>query len=396
VLDRVDAGQATMIEAGDSMQRLFRKKVVLTVVVLATVSVVMLVWRDGSPSAKPSAGKAGQAMSAVPVHAAAAMQGDVDLSLQVIGRAEAYSTVSVRSRVDGQLESLSFVPGKHVRKGEVIARIDPRLLKATLDQARGNVARDQAQLIKANADFARYASMLDKGYVSKADYDTYKANVAVAEAALQSDRAAQELARTQLDYTQIVAPFDGVAGAPLVYPGAVVSADTTDIVVLNEIEPIRVTFSLPEDSLPAVRAARARGEVAVQVHLTGDSGAPLKGVLEFIDNAVDTTTGTILLKGRFDNADDRLTPGQFVQVSLPTARIAQAVSIPVVALQNSSAGSFVFVIRPDGTVEQRPVTVGPNIADRVVIDKGLKNGESVVTDGQLQLVAGTHVRVSNL
>jgi multidrug efflux system membrane fusion protein len=377
------------------MQRLFRKKIVLTVAVLATVSVAMLVWRDGSSSAKPTAGKNAQEKAAVPVHTATAVQGDVDLSLQVIGRAEAYSTVSVRSRVDGQLESLSFVPGKHVRKGEVIARIDPRLLKATLDQARGNVARDQAQLVKANADFARYASMLGKGYVSKADYDTYKANVEVAQAALQSDRAAQELAQTQLDYTQIVAPFDGVAGAPLVYPGAVVSADTTDIVVLNQIEPIRVTFSLPEDNLPAVRQARKRGDVPVRAQLTGDSGEPLTGVLEFIDNAVDTTTGTILLKGRFDNADDRLTPGQFVQVSLPTARIAQAVSIPVVALQSASTGSFVFVVKPDGTVEQRMVTVGPNVANRVVIDKGLHNGENVVTEGQLLLVAGTRVRVSN-
>src|SRR5690242_2446131 len=236
--------------------------------------------------------------------------------------------------------------------------------------------------------------MLAKGYVSKADYDTYQANLAVAQATLQGDRAAQELAQAHLDYARIVAPFDGVTGAPLVWPGAQVSAQTTDIVVLNQVQPIRVAFSLPEASLAAVRAALQRGPVPVHATVPGQS-TPLAGTLQFVDNAVDDTTGTILLKARFDNPDLRLTPGQFVQVILPTTRIRNAVSVPVVALQSSTRGSFVFVVGADRAVTQRYVTPGPAAGGRQVIAKGLKAGERVVTEGQMLLVEGTKVRVAS-
>jgi membrane fusion protein, multidrug efflux system len=364
-------------------------KFVLIVVVLG-LAALAVTWygHHSGTSRKPAA------TPAVPVKVATATRGDVDLSLTQVGSVEAWSTVTVSSQVGGQLQSLAFVPGAHVHKGDLIAQIDTRPLQAQLDQVRGNVARDEANLVKAGADLARYTAMLAKGYVSRADFDTYKANLGVAAAALKSDQAAQELAQTQLDFTRIVAPFDGVLGAPLVYPGAVVAANTTGIVVLNQIEPVWVTFALPQDSLPAVRLAQARGTVAVQAQLDGDSGHPINGALEFINNTVDTTTSTITLKARFDNADDRLTPGQFVNVTLPTTRIANAVSVPVVALQNSSNGSFVFVFKPGGTIEQRPVTAGTSTADRVVIDKGLAAGEQVVVDGQMLLVNGSHARIS--
>jgi len=365
--------------------RMSRKKIVLVVAVLLAIALAMHFGRSGGGDSS----KAAKAPTAVPVEVASATRGDVELSLKLVGRVEAWSTVSLRARVSGQLESLSFTPGALVRKGSVLAQIDPRLLQAQLDQARGSVARDQALLQKAQADQRRYADMLAKGFVSKADYDLYQANLAVARATLQSDRAAQELARTQLDYARIVAPFDGVAGAPLVWPGAQISADDTDIVVLNQVEPVRVAFNIPEDSLPAVRAALANGAVAVQVTVSGDKGTPLAGTLEFIDNAVDATTGTIVLKARFDNAEHRLTPGQFVQVSLPTTRLANVVSVPVHALQSSSSGSFVFVLGADGKVQQRYVTPGPTSAGRTVIDKGLKAGEQVVTEGQMLLVDGS-------
>ena len=366
------------------------KKLLLIIVVLGLVALSVF-WYSHR---RESAGKHPAASVAVPVKVATATQGDVDLSLRQIGSAEAYSTVTVSSQVDGQIQSLAFTPGAHVRKGELLAQIDPRPLQAQLDQAIGNVARDQANLVKARADMGRYAPLLAKGYVAQTDIDTYKANLGVAAAALQSDRAAQELAQTQLNYTRIVAPFDGVLGAPLVYPGAVVTANTTGIVVLNQIEPIRVTFALPQDSLPAVRLAQARGAVTVQAQLDGDGSKPISGTLEFINNAVDATTSTITLKARFDNMDDRLTPGQFVNVTLPTTRIANAISVPVIALQNSSTGTFVFVLKPDGTIEQRPVIAGTSAADRVVIDKGLAAGEQVVTEGQMLLVDGSHARIS--
>ncbi|WP_426702053.1 efflux RND transporter periplasmic adaptor subunit [Rhodanobacter sp. Col0626] len=364
------------------------KKIVLVVAALLAVALVMYFVRYAGHGATQT-----KAAAPVPVEAASATQGDIELSLKLVGRVEAWSTVTLRARVAGQLQSLSFKPGTLVHRGDVLAQLDPSLLKAQLDQARGVVARDQAQLQKAQADQQRYADMLGKGFVSKADYDTYKANLAVARAALQSDQAAQELAQTQLDYARIVAPFDGITGAPLVWPGAQISADSTDIVVLNEIEPVRVAFNIPEDSLPAVREAQARGTLTVRVTISGDTGAPLAGTLDFVDNAVDATTGTIVLKARFDNADHRLTPGQFVQVMLPTTRLANVISVPVQALQSSTNGNFVFVVGADGKVQQRPVTTGPTSAGRTVIDKGLKAGERVVTEGQMLLVDGSAVTV---
>jgi multidrug efflux system membrane fusion protein len=368
----------------------WKKTALIAVVLLAIGLWLHGAYRTGAGVAHAPGGNA----AAVPVEVARATRGDLELSLQLVSRVEAWSTVTLRARVSGQLQSLSFQPGAPVRRGSVLAQIDPRLLQAQLDQARGSVARDQAQLQKAQADQQRYADMLAKGFVAKADYDLYRANLAVAKAALQSDRAAQELAQTQLDYARIIAPFDGVTGAPLVWPGAQISADSTDIVVLNQIEPVRVAFNIPEDVLPAVRAAQARGAVGVQAAISGDRGARLQGTLDFVDNAVDASTGTIVLKARFDNADHRLTPGQFVQVTLPTARLVNVVSVPVQALQSSTAGSFVFVLGVDGKVQQRHVTVGPVSGGRSVIDKGLQAGEQVVTEGQMLLVDGARAHVA--
>jgi multidrug efflux system membrane fusion protein len=373
------------------MQRSPGKKLLLIAAAVAAVAIGVTIWRHDAGSTDGP--KPGSKAAGVPVTTAVATRGEIDLSLKVIGRAEAYSTVNVRSRVNGQLETLAFTPGTHVKKGDLLARVDQRPLKAAFDEAQGNVSRDQAQLVKAEADLARYENMLGKGFVSRADYDLYKANLGVARAALESDRAAARAAQTQLDFTTIVAPFDGVTGAPLAYPGATLTADTTDIVVLNEVDPIRVAFSIPEDSLSAVRASLRNGTLPVHANVPGDKGAPLQGELEFVDNAVDATTGTIILKGRFQNADGRLTPGQFTDVTLPTTRLTDAVSIPVVALQSSTSGTFVFVVKADHTVEQRSVTTGANTADRVVIDKGLQGGERVVTEGQMLLVDGARVRV---
>jgi multidrug efflux system membrane fusion protein len=373
------------------MQRSPGKKFLVIAALVAISAGAAMVWRHdagGKDGPKP-----GDKVAGVPVTTAVATRGEIDLSLKVIGRAEAYSTVNLRSRVSGQLESLAFTPGTHVKKGDLLARVDPRPLKAAYDQAQGNVSRDQAQLVKAEADLARYENMLGKGFVSRADYDLYKANLGVARAALESDRAAARAAQTQLDFTTISAPFDGVTGAPLAYPGATLTADTTDIVVINEVDPIRVAFSIPEDSLSAVRTSLRNGTLPVQASIPGDKGTALQGELEFVDNAVDATTGTIILKGRFHNADGRLTPGQFADVTLPTTRLTDAVSVPVIALQSSTSGSFVFVVKPDKTVEQRPVTTGATTADRAVIDKGLNGGEQVVIEGQMLLVDGARVRI---
>ena len=366
------------------------KKVLSIAVVLAAVVLLMRGYQHRRTAASVPAAET----AAVPVKVAIATLGDVDISLKQVGNVEAYSTVSISSQVDGQLQSLGFAPGAHVRKGALIAQIDARPLQSQLDQAKGNLARDQANLLKAKADMSRYLPLLSKGYIAQADVDTYKNNLGVAVAVIRSDRAAVGFAQTRLGYTRILAPFDGVLGAPLVYPGAVITANSTSIVVLNQVQPVWVAFALPQDSLAAVKQAQARGTVMVQAQLDGDTGPPLEGKLDFIDNAVDASTSTITLKARFDNRSEPLTPGQFVNVTLPTTRVEHAVSVPVIALQSSSNGSFLFVLRADDTIEQRPVVTGVSTAERVVIDKGLAAGERVVTEGQLQLVNGSHVRVS--
>ncbi|MET0330215.1 MAG: efflux RND transporter periplasmic adaptor subunit [Dyella sp.] len=353
---------------------------------------------DAGTSAKP-------VVAAVPVQAVHASRGDIELSLRVVGRVEAWSTVTLRARVSSQIQRLAFEPGARVSKGQLLVQLDTSVLNAQLDQARANLARDQAQLVKAQADEGRFTQMLDKGYVSKADYDIYKANLGIARAAVQSDRAGLELAQAQLDFASVRAPFDAVAGLPLAWPGALVTADTTDLVVLNQIEPVRVSFNIPEDSLPAVRAAQVDGVLPVKAVISGTSGTsgaprmtgasePLAGTLNFIDNAVDATTGTITLKARFANQHNRLTPGQFVEVSLPTTRLSNAVSIPAQALQSSSKGNFVFVIGAGDKVEQRYVSTGAHAGTRIVIDKGLAGSELVVTEGQMLLVDGARVKIS--
>ena len=370
-------------------QRASWKKIVALIGVAVFAVVLARAWSSGNARAarKPAAA------ATVPVKVAVAQRGDLDLSIKVNGYVEAYSTVTVQSRVSGQLQSLGFVPGAPVPARTVIARIDPSLLAAQLDAARGNLAKDQAQLANARQVLRRYTPMLAKGYVSKTDYDGYVANEGVYTAAVKADQAAVEMAQTQLGYAQIRAPVDSIAGAPLVYPGAQVTANGTNLVVLNQVRPIHVRFAVPESALAGIREALARGPVAVRVQVPGVGGAPLAAKLDFVDNAVDTGTGTIQLKASYPNTDDRLTPGQFVQVTLPTARLHDVVTVPATALQNSPQGSFVFVVDAAGQARQRMVTAGTGSAGRIVIDKGLAGGERVVTDGQLLLVDGSHVQV---
>ena len=370
------------------------KKFTLILAIVVVCALGFHFIRSDKSAGKGDSHGGAKTAQAVPVKVAHAVQGDLDLSMKVVGRVEAWSTVTLQPRVSGQLQQLAFAPGAHVRKGDLLVQIDPSLLKAQLDQARGMVARDQAQMVKAQADLGRYTDLLAKNFVSRSDFDTFKANLEVAKATLQSDQAAAELAQTQLDYARIVAPFDAVAGSPLVWPGAQLTANSTNIVVLNQIEPVRVAFNIPEDALAAVRAGMSRGDVPVQAKIPGDNAPSLQGKMEFIDNAVDTTTGTIVLKGRFENHDLQLTPGQFVQVNLPTTHLNNVVSVPVEALQSSSKGSFVFIVGADNKVQQRYVTTGTISGQHAVIDKGVSAGETVVIDGQMLLVDGVAVQVA--
>ncbi len=370
-------------------QQTLKKLLFAALVLVVAATVAQYLWRShGAPSAAHPVTTA----QAVPIKADTARRGDIDLSLKVIGSAQAWSTVTVQARVNGQLQSLSYKPGGHVSKGETIVRIDPSLLQSQLDEALGNLAKGQAQQINAQALLRRYGPLLAKGYVAQSAYDTAKADAGLYAAAVKADEAAVELARAQLGYATIRAPVDSVAGAPLVYPGAQVTANSTNLVVLNQVQPIYITFAVPEAELAALKIAHARGAVPVSARLPG-SKTNMHATLDFINNAVDPSTGTIQLKAEYANQDDELTPGQFVEVSLPTASLKNVVTVPAVALQNSPDGSFVFVVDAADVVHQRMVTIGASTADRVVISNGLQGGERVVTDGQLLLVDGAHVRI---
>lgn len=326
----------------------------------------------------------------VPVRLAVIEPRTVPVALRLMGRAEAWSTVSLRARIDGQILAVEYQPGQAVTRGQVMVRLDDRLPRSQEAQARANLARDQANLGKAVSDLKRAEDLRSKGFVSSAQVDAARAAMQSLRATVDADQAAIDMARTQLDYTRITAPIDGVAGSTLAFPGSIVRANDTPLVVINQIDPIHVQFSVPEARLAEIRNASAATEgLPVRARIPGDDQDALSGKLSFIDNAVDPTTGTIALKAEFANPTRRLTPGQFVEVDLLLRQLRDALVIPAEALQNGPAGSFVYIARTDGTVEMRPVRIGAGgEGASLVVSDGLVAGERVVIDGQLRLTPG--------
>ena len=329
----------------------------------------------------------------VPVVLAAVEQRDVPVSLSVVGRAESFSSVSVRSRVDGQVSQVMIQPGQHVKKGQVLFRFDPGPLEAQLRQVQGNRLRDQAQLDKARADLERYSDLARKGFVAPSAVDGYRAAVETLEATVKLDEASLDYARIQLSFATVAAPMDGVAGAVLVFPGGNVKANDTVVVVINQVRPVYVSFSIPESQLDGVRALQRKGAVNVPVRPRDGARSTIEGRLAFIDNAIDTSTGTILLKAVVANADERLTPGQFVGVALTTRVISDAITMPIQAMQMGPNGNIVFVVTADNKVEVRPVRDPYPAGQMLIVREGFKPGEKVVIDGQLRLSPGATVEV---
>jgi multidrug efflux system membrane fusion protein len=329
----------------------------------------------------------------VPVTVAVAEQKDMPVQIRVIGSVQPFSTVSVRALAGGQLTGVSFREGDEVHKGQLLFTIDPRPYQAALAQAQANLARDEAQLRNAQAEAARYADLVKKDYVTREEYDKITSGAEAARAVVAADRAAVENARLDLAYCQIHAPIDGRTGSLQVHAGNLVRAnDTTPLVVINQIHPVYVQFSIPEAQLSQLRARFGGGAVPVTA-VPQNGGAPAQGKLSFVDNAVDATTGTITLKGLFDNRDGSLWPGQFVNVAVTLADRPNAIVIPAQAVQNSQKGPYVFVVKSDKGVEMRPVKVQQNVDQLAVIDHGVNPGETVVTDGQLRLTPKSKVEV---
>ena len=386
---------------------------------------------------------------AVPVTVGPVIEKAVPLVIRAIGNVQAYNMVAVKSMVSGEISEVHFTEGQDVKKGALLFTIDPRSFEAVLKQTEANLARDIAQVGQVEADLAknmalvkqavanlerdkaqaenarveakRYESLIEKQVVSKQQYDQFRTNAEALEATVRADEAAKESAeaavrsskaalenvraavradqaavdnaRVQLSYCFIRSPMDGRTGNLIVQQGNVIKANDLSMVTINQINPIYVAFSVPEQNLIEIKRHMTGGQLKVEALLPNDSQGPEQGILTFIDNAVDRTTGTILLKGTFANREKLLWPGQFVNTVLTLGTQSNAIIVPSQAVQAGQGGQYVFVVKPDLTVELRPVVVNRTLDNESIIEKGLKAGERVVTDGQLQLVPGAKVEL---
>ncbi|MFH0801754.1 MAG: efflux RND transporter periplasmic adaptor subunit [bacterium] len=421
-----------------------KRRNLLTLPVLGLACLLMLsaCARDGNRK-KP-------AEPPVPVSAATALTKTVPVQIRVIGNVEAQATVSVRSQAGGELTGIYFTEGQIVRNGSLLFTIDPRPFEASLhqaeaynqkdltavqqasanldqnlaqlNQAQAALSRDITQAKNAEVEESRYASLVQKGFATQEQYDQYRtkteslrqtviasraavenarAGIRASRAAVESARAAVaisgaavESARLNLGYCTIHSPLEGRTGSLLIQKGNIIKAnDTVPLVVIHQIRPIYVNFSIPEQDLAQVKKSMARGKLKVEALFDGDPGPPERGVLTFVDNEVNRDTGTILLKGTFANEENRLWPGQFVNVILTLATRPNAVVVPSEAIQKGQGGSYVFVVKHDNTAEYRLVVAGDALNDETVIEKGVIGGEIVVTEGQLRLVPGVPVEI---
>jgi membrane fusion protein, multidrug efflux system len=327
----------------------------------------------------------------VPVSATSVQRQDVPIYLTGLGTVQAYNSVLVKSRVDGQIVKINFSEGKDVRAGDVLVEIDPRPYEAALSQAQANKLKDEAQLENARLDLDRLSRLIATNAVSKQQADTARALVAQLDATVKADQALIDMARTQLDYAEIHSPIDGRAGTRLIDIGNMIRAtDAGGIVTINQLNPIFVNFALPADSLPPVRAKAKEGNVPVTVQ---DSNLVdlATGTLTVIDNQVNAATGTVTYKATFANGDEVLWPGQFVNVRVELDVRRDVLALPVRAVQQGPDGPFVFVVGPNRVVEKRPVKVGLLSKATAILDAGLQQGEMVVTDGQYRIQNGTRV-----
>jgi multidrug efflux system membrane fusion protein len=353
--------------------------------------------RQDSAEGQPRGGAGGgRSREAVPVLVATAIHKSVPVQLRAVGNVEAYTTVAIKSQVTGVLMQAHFREGQDVKKGQQLFTIDPRPFEAALRQAEANMQRDNAQLKNLREQVRRYAELVEKQYVSREQYDLIKTNADAAEAVVEADKAAVENAKVQLSYCYIYSPVNGRVGSLLVNEGNLVRVnDAAPLVVINQVNPINVTFSVPEQHLSDLKRHMSAGTLKVDASFQSDDGRPEQGKLEFVDNAVDRSTGTIKLKAVFANAERRLWPGQFINVALTLTTEPNAVVVPSEAVQVGQEGQHVFVVQPDKRVEVRPVTLGSTSGGEAVIIKGLAAGEQIVREGQFLLGPGSRIEIKD-
>lgn len=348
------------------------------------------VWSHFTTQASP----APKVAAAIPVGAATATPADLPVYVNALGTVQASKTATLTTRVDGQLQQLRFVEGSEVKAGDLLAQIDPAPYQAQLAQADAKQAQDAALLENARLDVQRYTQLSPDDYASKQTLDAARAQVAELSAQIKADQAGIQAAKTQLAYTSIVAPFSGRTGLRLVDEGNIVRAsDSTGVVVITQLQPIFVLFTVPQDQLPDLVAAMASHPVAATAIATDGKTTLDEGTVTLIDNRIDPATGTVRLRATFENHNGRMWPGQFVNVRVRVDTLHDALAVPSTAISQGPNGSFVYVIKPDSTAEMRAVTVGHDSPDLTQVTAGLKPGDQVVTSGQYRLQTGSHVRI---
>jgi multidrug efflux system membrane fusion protein len=365
----------------------------LVVLAVAVVGLYFLIARSGPDSSTQA--PPGGLHTIVPVAAVPAKLGDMNQYISAIGTVTAYNTVTIKSRVDGALDKVNFTEGQIVKAGDLLAEIDPRPYQVQLEQAEGTLAKDVASLQNAKVLLARDKELYDQKVLARQDLDNQEAAVGQYAGSIESDKGAVDNAKLQLTYSRITSPITGRVGLRLVDAGNIIHAtDATGFAVITQLQPIAVDFSIPEDDLPSLQTAmKADPQLPVEAYDRDFKHKLAAGKLLTTDNQIDQSTGTIKLKASFLNGDNALFPNQFVNARLLVNTIQNAILIPAAGLQRSQQGAFVYVVKPDQTVEMRSVTVGATQGDVIAIDKGLAAGDRVVTDGVDKLQQGSHVSV---
>ena len=360
-------------------------------VVILSLAAIVAIWRL-SPGTEVPVAAAQTPTPGIPVTAGTVAAQDVPIFLNGIGTVQAYNMVAIKSRVDGQIVKVDFKEGQDIKTGDPLFQVDPRPFQAALEQAQANKQKDEAQLVGAQLDLDRYEKLIGSGWQTRQSYDQQKATVGQLQASIKGDEAQINTAKLNLSYADIRSPIDGRLGARLVDKGNLVHAnDNTPLVMITEIKPIFVSFTLPQDNFDDIRESQNKAPLVVYAY-SGDGKKQLaEGKLTLIDNAIDQATGTIRLKARFDNDDERLWPGEFVSLRVVLSTRQNVATVPSQTVQDGPDGHYAYVIKPDNTVERRAVEVASIQDGLAVVTKGLAAGERVVVDGQYRLTNGARV-----
>lgn len=338
-------------------------------------------------------GKKAMTLPPVPVLVGQASVQPVPLSLQAVGSVEPIESVAVKAQVGGVLLQVNFSEGKDVRAGQMLFQIDPRPFQVALEAAGAQLAKDRAQLHNAEIQAKRYGDLIEKDYVTQEQFDAIRTQTEMLKSAVEVDQAAVAQAKLNLSWASITAPISGRAGSLLVKRGNVIKANDVALVVINQLQPIRVSFAIPGTQLALVQKYAAQGSLQVRVHPARNDSATVAGKLSFLDNAVDAGTGTVTMKAEFRNEDAALWPGQFVDTELELTVQNDALTVPASAVVTGQAGSFIYLVTPQKTVEKANVIVNRTVDNITVIDKGIKAGDTVVIDGQMRLVPGARIEI---